>query len=67
VLIEKVKEKQTQLKLSDRDFSTYLGLSHGLWGMIKIGTRQAGTKFLSAIAKNYPELKDDIFTFLQEM
>ena len=56
-LIEAIKEKQRQNKLSDGALALILGIDRSTWAYIKSGKRKPGMKFLAAVANQFPALK----------
>jgi transcriptional regulator with XRE-family HTH domain len=63
-LLDKLKEKQEQLGLNDVAFAERLGVSRTLWAFVKSGERVPGQKFLQAVMAAFPELKLDVFNYM---
>lgn len=56
-LVDAIKQKQGQQKISDKKLASLLGIHRTTWAYIKSGRRNPGIKFLSAVANTFPELR----------
>lgn len=63
-VINKLKAKQEELKISDCAFATKLGISRQMWAFIKSGKRKPGQKVLNAVMSTFPELWLEIANFM---
>lgn len=63
-LLDKLKEKQAQERLSDHKFADKLSVSYQLWQMTRTGSREIGLAILRGILRAYPELYRDVLIFL---
>lgn len=63
-LLNEVLVKQGQM--DDSDFSRKLGIPRTTWLSTKSGKRPIGLTLLKALARTYPELKEEIFSFLRD-
>ena len=66
MLIPKLKERQRQEGLTDGAFSNKLRISRQLWGMIKKNGNPIGSKLITGIIREYPELTVDVLVYFQE-
>lgn len=66
-LVKAIKEQQEKRGLSDGKLSTLLDLNPSTWSKIKRGLKPAsGGKFLTAVAREFPELHLIILKFMTE-
>lgn len=63
-LISKVKTLQGINKLSDRQLALRLGVDHSLWSRVKRELKPPGMKLLSALIREFPELRLSVYEFL---
>ena len=66
MLIRKLKERQQQEGLTDIAFAKKLRISRQLWGMIKKKGKPIGSKLITGIIREYPELTVDVLVYFQE-
>lgn len=66
MLINKLKERQHQEGLTDSAFANKLRISRQLWGMIKKNGNPIGSKLITGIIREYPELTVDVLVYFQE-
>ena len=66
MLIPKLKERQQQEGLTDGAFANKLRISRQLWGMIKRNNNPIGSKLITGIIREYPELTVDVLVYFQE-
>ena len=66
MLILKLKERQRQEGLTDGAFANKLRISRQLWGMIKKNGNPIGSKLITGIIREYPELVVDVLVYFQE-
>ena len=66
MLIRKLKERQQQEELTDGAFANKLRISRQLWGMIKRNNNPIGSKLITGIIREYPELTVDVLVYFQE-
>lgn len=64
-LIEKIKAKQEERKLTESEFAKRLGMSRANWFLIKKGKRDLGADFLGGVMREFPELTLDIMEHLK--
>lgn len=63
-IVDKLRERQTQLVLSDTEMADMLGCSRQLWQMTRTGKTPLGKKVIAGVIAAFPELKGDIIYFL---
>jgi transcriptional regulator with XRE-family HTH domain len=63
-LILLIKEIQKTNGLSDRQFALSLEIDPSLWSKIQSGAMSPGLKFLRAISRKYPALRDAISEYI---
>ena len=66
MLIRKLKDRQHQEGLTDGAFANKLRISRQLWGMIKKNGNPIGSKLITGIIREYPELTVDVLVYFQE-
>lgn len=63
-LIQKLEEKQTELKLNHSRFAKLLNISHNTWSDVRLGKKSPGIQVLGGIVKYLPELTSEVVIFL---
>lgn len=64
LLLRKLVDIQDDRNLSDRAFACLLGLTNGHWSHIRSCSGRMGRKTLQAITRNFPQLQDDVLSYL---
>jgi len=66
-LLEKLIQKQNDLRLNDAQFARKLGIvSRQLWQFTKTGKREVGFTLLRAVLRTYPDLTSDVIEYLRD-
>lgn len=66
MLIYKLILRQQQEGLTDGAFANKLRISRQLWAMIKKNGKPIGSKLITGIIREYPELTVDVLVYFQE-
>ena len=64
-IVKTLQTRQKELDLIDARFAQLLGISRPLWWMTRNGQREVNISPLRGVAKAFPELHEQIITFLQ--
>ena len=64
LLLRKLVDIQDDRNLSDRAFARLLGLTNGHWSHIRACSARMGRKTLQAITRTFPQLQDDVLSYL---
>jgi len=64
-ILKNLQTRQAELNLIDARFAELLGISRPLWWMTRNGQREVNLSLLRGVVKAFPELHDQIITFLQ--
>ena len=63
-LVRMLRGLQRNQHLSNKGLALRLGVSKSMVGMVYQGRRNPGPKFLRGVLKAYPELRDEVYSFL---
>lgn len=63
-LLSRLELIQSAHKWSDEEMATRIGVSRPMWSMAKSGGTRLGPKALGAVIRSFPELKDEVLTYL---
>lgn len=63
-LLDKLLEKQSSLGLSNDALARLIGVTPGMWSMVKHGQRRPGIRFIDGVIKAFPELQNECFKYL---
>ena len=64
-IVNILQTRQKELDLIDARFAQLLGISRPLWWMTRNGQREVNISLLRGVAKAFPEMHDQIISFLQ--
>lgn len=63
-LVRQLRGQQRDEGLTIEDMAHRLGISGAMLGMVYLGRRNPGRKFLRGVLKAYPSLSDEVHRFL---
>lgn len=66
LLLDKLIEKQRELQMTDKEFSTEISISRPLWTSTRNHTMPIRDKTIRGVLKRFPDLKEDVLIFLRE-
>lgn len=66
MLVRKLIDKQQKEGLTDSAFARKMRISRQLWGLIKKNGNPIGSKLITGIIREYPELTVDVLVYFQE-
>ncbi|MBV6341463.1 hypothetical protein HWQ67_07680 [Candidatus Magnetobacterium casensis] len=64
-LVEKLKNLQSDKRLTDNQFAKLINVSSVMWRAAKKGRRKLGENTLGGVLIAFPELKQDILEYLR--